>query len=232
MLTVSLGDFQQWPTGHFVLDGGNGADGAVLRGQASDVALDVALKGGQLTATSGDGLFSVAGVRLESMTIAGGTGDDTIEGGAGDDGLSGYLGDNRIRGGDGDDRLGGNGVLTGGAGDDLLSRSSDGESTPGIDTLNGGAGFDTYYVRWDVSWGDQVVVTDLSGADLSAASTSFTLGPATDFLTGIEGIYVVSGEGSDSVIGSNGSDTFDASWGADTVRGGMGDDIFLGIPAE
>lgn len=86
---------------------------------------------------------------LESVTLLGGSGDDTLKGGRGDDLLDGGAGNDRLFGAAGDDQLfGGDGLddLDGGDGNDVLFGQFGNDTLrggKGNDQLSGGAGHDS-----------------------------------------------------------------------------------------
>lgn len=149
-------------------DGSNG-DGAEARlaalygdGSApqtdddTDGAATASMGGG----SSGETLIGTPG----DDTIIGTKGDDLIKGGAGDDLLKGVAGNNTIFGGDGND------TIYGGKGDDKIF-TGDGENkvyagagndtifaTPG-DTIDGGDGFDTLYLKGQLGNIDDIHIT-------------------------------------------------------------------------
>jgi hypothetical protein len=121
-----------------------GDDMIMLTGLTVPVVVD----GGE-----GNDRIDATGVRLTSVTLLGGLGNDTLLGGAGNDSLDGGAGADRLDGGPGNDTLLGgddNDTLLGGAGHDNLDGGAgidllDGGS--GNDQLLGGAGDDTFLVQ-------------------------------------------------------------------------------------
>ncbi|QYK42909.1 MAG: hypothetical protein KF887_07375 [Paracoccaceae bacterium] len=113
-----------------------------------------------------------------------------------------------LHGGDGNDTLvglGGDTVLIGGAGDDLIRifvPPFDPQVQPPIFfyTVDGGEGVDSLQIDGLTGW----------DIDLTASYANL-------FITGIE-----------NVIGSTGDDTLTGDAGANTFRGGLGDDVFFG----
>lgn len=74
-------------------------------------------------------------------------GDDIINGTSGNDTLTGLGGNDKLYGQNGNDTLygeGGNDYLNGGAGNDYLDGYSSNPNSPDLDTLEGGAGADTF----------------------------------------------------------------------------------------
>ncbi len=152
------------------------------------------------------------------------SGNDTLIGGSGNDNLNGFGGDDILYGNDGDDLLAGgigndiiyggpgSDTLLGGAGDDLLLPET------GIDRVEGGDGFDVVDIRY--FWGDVTV-------DLRAGSNQadFRNG-AFETWIGVEG--VVSGEGSDLLIGNDLVNRLSGTDGNDRIEGNGGNDLLIG----
>ena len=177
------------------VNGGNGAEQFTLTANGTRVRFDritpapfsldigttenivVNMNGGDDTFTAGNGLAS-----LISLTVDGGTGNDTITGGDGNDKLLGGDGNDRITGGRGND------TLFGGAGDDtFVWNPGDGSDTiegqDGVDTMvfnganiaekiditaNGGRvrfTRDVAAITMDVNDVEQINFTALGGAD-------------------------------------------------------------------
>ena len=177
----------------------------------------------------------------QNNILAGGAGNDVVSGGAGDDQLTGgagtdtisFVGDNsgvsvsltdgassdgadsgsdeldgfeNVIGGDGDDVIiGSDGAnrLDGGAGNDLLT------ALGGDDEIIGGSGIDT--ASFDTLSDD--VSVDLSSGTVSGVETG------NDTISGVENI--VTGDGSDTVLGDNSDNIIRTGRGADTIDGGQ-----------
>ncbi|NOY97926.1 MAG: calcium-binding protein, partial [Chloroflexi bacterium] len=205
------------------INGGAGVD-TLLGGDGNDV-----LHGGDgndtLSGNAGaDQLFGDAGDDL----LDGNQGDDTLNGGLGNDTLTDLLGNNILQGDAGDDTLtggagadtllGGTGddVLNGGLGDDTLS-GGEGQNTYRFDTVFGqdrivdAVGFDiidfsTFSNDLTVTIGDQLVVADGAGSQVSAS--------------GAEIERLLTGSGDDTFVFENGgrmSGQIDAGSGADVI---------------
>jgi hypothetical protein len=164
------------------LDGGAGTDSLLLNGTSGDdviILTDTSISGlgagitlisiENLVIDAGAGNDLVDGSALTlSVTIFGGTGDDTLLGGSNDDKLYGQDGNDRLHGnngndlldgGDGNDALfgdDGNDDLEGGNGDDHLYAGA------GDDLLNGNAGADIAYG----GGGQDQLIADQSGDQL------------------------------------------------------------------
>ncbi|MHC8288668.1 M10 family metallopeptidase C-terminal domain-containing protein [Pseudomonas sp. XS1P51] len=98
----------------------------------------------------------------------------------------------------------------------------------GIDTMDGGAGNDTYIVD---NVGDAVIEssTALTEIDTVMASSDFTLGSNLENLT-LTGTAHLNGTGNalnNVLIGNTGNNILDGGLGADTMIGGTGNDTYL-----
>ena len=127
-------------------------------------------------------------------------------------------------------------VLTGGAGDDILDGSTNGQSASRFDsgfdftagdTLVGGAGNDTYIVH---SQND--VVREFAGGGIDTVMTgltSYRLGANVENLTYTgTGNFTGIGNGlANIIIGGVGDDTLTGGAGNDTLYGGDGNDTFI-----
>ena len=169
-------------------------------------------------------------------SVFGHEGDDSLLGGAGNDFLEGddariaVRGNDTLIGGSGDDRLQGDSgadLLDGGDGNDSLDGSSvNGEADPSdFNTLQGGAGDDTYFV----SSGD--VLSDTSGTDTVVSRAAYWM-LATGFenLT-LDGAGNTNGDGNAAanlITGNAGANEFHGNQGDDTILGGAGNDSIGG----
>ncbi len=167
-------------------------------------------------------------------------GDDYLDGGAGDDTLAGLGGNDTLNGGTGDD------ILEGGDGDDrYMFAAGDGN-----DTLTENTGTDTLVFDATVD-PDQMIVTALSGGDLSIAYGSGDTLRIVGGLTGVvENIetragsitfaqfadkYITTGlnlntadaGGALALYGGGGNDTLVANSPNATLFGGAGDDLMV-----
>lgn len=199
-----------------VVINGNGASNSFIVGKDAFNQLTVREGGATLVVTSS----------VTSVSINGGTGDDsitignlngvvatllTVNGGFGDDTISAAgatIGSIRlsIDGGVGNDSItgsSGNDSLLGSDGDDIVSGGL------GNDSLIGGAGQD----RMNGDIGDD----SLDGGD------------GDDTLRGFDGSdSIIGGEGSDYLIAGKGNDTASGDAGADSILGEAGDDSLFG----
>jgi Ca2+-binding RTX toxin-like protein len=139
-----------------------------------------------------------------SVTVAGGTGDDTFAGGTSRDFFSGQDGDDSIAAGDGQNSV------HGGTGDDAALSGS------GNDRLDGGFGDDTLSAG-----GGNDTATGGDGDD------SLLGGAGSDNLMGGSGDDTLGGEdGDDLMFGQSGSDQLVGGAGNDTLWGGSDSDVF------
>lgn len=187
--TISTGSAHATDTSNVALDGSALTGGSTLTFNGDLVS------GHSMTITGGTGNDSILGGGLADSviggdgndTLGGGGGNDTVLGGNGNDSLYGHAGVDSLVGGDGNDFLGGgteNDILDAGIGDDSLDGGA------GNDTLYGGDGNDYMY-------GD-------SGDD-----------------------QLYGGDGNDALDGVAGNDTLTAGTGNDALDGGSDDDTFV-----
>ncbi|GGF77992.1 Ca2+-binding protein, RTX toxin-related [Mameliella alba] len=162
-----------------------------------------------------------------------GSGLDVLAGEDGDDTLIGSSSDDRILGGDGNDDLrnaeggidvGGNDLMSGGRGDDILRLFSG----PGQITLSGGPGTDVA----DFSGFDGPVTLDLSQGGNATIQTSgvenLRGSQHGDNLTGNHLGNNLNGQaGNDLIDGGLGNDVLFAGEGLDSLRGGSGNDLLV-----
>ena len=240
------------------IDGGLGNDTVSFSDLSDGINIDLNDGSASGTTAGSDTLINVenvigsAGADIitgdnQNNILAGGAGNDVVSGGAGDDQLTGgagtdtisFVGDNsgvsvsltdgtadgadsgsdeldgfeNVIGGDGDDVIiGSDGAnrLDGGAGNDLLT------ALGGDDEIIGGSGIDT--ANFDTLSDD--VSVDLSSGTVSGVETG------NDTISGVENI--VTGDGSDTVLGDNSDNIIWTGRGADTIDGGQGDDTLDG----
>jgi Ca2+-binding RTX toxin-like protein len=147
-----------------------------------------------------------------------------------------------IKGGSGNDVLTGNGagnLIEGGAGDDDLAGGSAGACSIDIDSLNGGAGDDTFQMGPVPNCADILdggAGRDTVSYELRGGGVAVTLdgraddgnGELDNVKTAIE--VVLGGDGNDNIIGSSGDDELHGGPGGDTLRGGVGNDTLAGGP--
>lgn len=142
----------------------------------------------------------------------------------GNDIITGNAGDNVLSGGLGNDTLdgrAGNDTLNGGSGNDLLITGV------GTDTYNGGSGIDTIDLRNDTSGSiinlDTQELTSLSGSTPAEIISSIESANGSDFDD------IITGNGQANTLnGRAGDDTIDAGSGNDSVNGGDGADLIFG----
>jgi Ca2+-binding RTX toxin-like protein len=165
--------------------------------------------------------------------LKGGGGNDTISGNAGFDEIYGEDGNDVLNGGVGNDQLyGGNGndLLNGDSGDDYFT-GDEGNN----DTINGGAGSDSYHA--DYSYGSSGLTMTYD----TAGSGTITVGTETDTFTSIESFNGFKGTDYNDVIfggtavgyyehlyGREGNDTISGNAGADIIDGEDGNDVLNG----
>jgi Ca2+-binding RTX toxin-like protein/acid phosphatase family membrane protein YuiD len=137
-------------------------------------------------------------------TMLGALGNDTITGGLGNDKLLGSYGNDTLIGGEGDDTIQGgldNDIITGGLGDDTLQGEAGddtfiytaGDSSGFAESIDGGVGYDTLAITYDVEvqylvresdaviFVDGIVINDDSiekiALNSASADSRFTLAP-------------------------------------------------------
>lgn len=163
-------------TGDDLLIGGEGND-ELVGGLGDDI-----LDGGEGNdSLSGDGGADFLDGGIGNDNLSGGDGDDVLDAGDGNDTLYGDDGNDVLDAGDGDDVLvGGLGsdVLIGGAGNDELRSSVEFFDTA-TNTLEGGAGDDTYWVRTV----DTVIEETDGGIDRVHTNESYVLPDEVELLT-------------------------------------------------
>ena len=195
-----------------------------------------------------DNIFGGAG----DDRLFGGNGDDIINGEVGNDYIDGGAGVDTISGGDGNDTLlgqGGSDELHGGLGNDTLDGGSGNDSlfgdegddiflvgpSSGIDSFDGGAGFDTVQATKNgivITWSSLTDVEAISSGGFTGVTIAGTSGDDIIDLSGValSGIRNINGlGGNDSITGSAGSDTIIGGTGNDTLNGFDGSDILTGL---
>jgi len=241
--------------GSDTLDGGDGTDTLMVTA-SGNLTLTSSGTGFTVSRTTGTA-FTLSVVSVETVMVTGDSGDQvingsgmpaavslTVDGGSGNDTLSGGLGNDLLLGGNGNDFLiggPGNDSLVGGAGNDTFVWN-DGD---GSDTLEGGDGTDTLIVNGS-NQGDNITLTpNGSRFTLSRSNlTSFSLdvgsvesvtvngGSGDDTLnaaglTATLGVLLDGGAGNDGLTGGGGNDTLIGSEGSNTLTGGSGSDVFV-----
>lgn len=167
-------------------------------------------------------------------TVLGGGGNDYIRGNDGDDHLFGGIGSDTIHGDDGNDTIeGGSGadVLFDGIGHDDVSGESGADIihiTDGNDTVHGGGSADEIHIA---GFGDNIVNGGVGNDTIFFGNASIDVNLFTgqtwradgnDDLVSIEN--VVTGSGSDGIVGSNGANEISSGGGHDIIGGLAGND--------
>ncbi len=169
------------------------------------------------SASYGDDTLDFTGVELIDVAVIDGQNyNDLIVGSAGNDVILGG---------------GGNDTLLGGDGDDIFQV---GGSSAGVDSFNGGEGYDSIIATADntligISSSGFNSIEEISAAGYANVKTIGTTSADTlDFTnTSIIGISAIDGlAGNDSITGSSGSDTIIGGTGNDTLNGGAGNDVY------
>jgi Ca2+-binding RTX toxin-like protein len=190
--------------------GGNALDN-ILNG-ASNTAANV------LTGFGGDDTYIVG--TGDTVVEAGPGGTDTVQSGLISLNLSAFPNVENI-------------VLTGGlalsAVGSVGANRIDGAQNTSVNTLNGGAGDDTYIV----GSGDVVVEVAGNGNDRVLARASFTLGAGVSVETiqadaGTTGLTLTGNLLAQAIIGGAGGDTLIGGGGGDILIGGAGTDVLRG----
>ncbi|MDZ4392537.1 calcium-binding protein [Cypionkella sp.] len=158
---------------------------------------------------------------LGDDVIETGSGDDTAYGGAGDDALVNDDGNDVLYGGNGSDLIvlgglvfGSAGTAYGGAGDDAVLVTQTQNAA-----VFGGAGIDMLLLSWPSIFTDGAVSVDFRTGFASA-----TDGSHLNFV-GMEELFLLAGNGDDTVIGGARDDFLSVSGGANRVNALSGDDI-------
>ena len=202
-------EFQMVPGGRITVRTGAGHDEVTAFELDPSIASKLTIAG-----EAGDDTLDAAAM-TDSVTLTGGSGDDSLIGGAGDDAINGQAGDDVVLGQDGDDALlGGSGRdrLDGGNGNDRLrAQGYSGDTlvgSDGSDLLSGGNGTDR--------------VTAQGDADITLGNSQLTVGADTHQLADdIERAVLTGGTGDNSVDAA-------AFTGNITLSGGDGDDTLTG----
>lgn len=131
--------------------------------------------------------------------------------------------DNRMVGNDADNYFNaraGNDTLIGNGGDDYFDMSTGGTSSPGNDSIDGGAGTDS--VDYD-GYARSALVANLAAGSVTGGGDGGT-GSAT--LVSIE--RFIGGGFDDRITGSGVAEYLDGRAGSDTIDGGLGSDTLVG----
>lgn len=248
--SVSLGDgadnltVQGTRTGG-TLAGGNGADTLTLGGAANLVAANIS---GFETLVTGGNNVTLSTAQFAGFAAVNGTGTITFNDNASATHLAGGTPTTFQLAAGGQSFTGNAAVnynITGGAGNDSITLASVDTS----DTVNGGAGVDTFEITNDVVAGAGVNVNDLSNIEVITVTADQTNGNAltltlTSDVTATSGagslavninggasqVVVAYGGGSTvgaAITGSTGADTITGGAQADTIVGGDGDDVVI-----
>jgi len=166
--------------------------------------------------------------------IDGTAGDDVLNGTSSADTINGFGGNDTIDGGLGND------IINGGDGDDVIIFSATNTSTSNSDTMDGGAGIDTFQVTSISAPGTRAV--DLTagefllgtfGGDIRGTLTNIEnveYSGTTNFdIRGDGGanILTVTGDSVNIIEGMGGNDTINAGGGQDVVDAGAGNDLII-----
>ena len=239
-------DLTRWSGVAGLLDGANGLDQLVYRGQGDATVTDagfsnssgmaIGLSNIEEAHLTGDGAANILDASGFSGTaiLFGRDGNDQLLGGTGDDLLDGGRGIDFIQGGDGNDELfGGGGAgdqLDGEAGDDIIHGSQD-----GADIIQGGSGHDVIF-----AYAGNDVIDGGAGDDQIEGGPGDDVisgGPGSDLLLGGADHDILYGHSVtesgddlavDYVYGDFGTDAEEVGSGADQVFGGGGSDLLFG----
>lgn len=247
--------------GRDFVDGGAGTDTLWIKW--GDATLDVSV--GRATAHVhthtdwNDSLRRAQYMRVESLNVETGSGndffeatdgDDVIRSGKGRDEIRGNLGNDQLYGGGGADVLtcwDGNDMLFGGTGNDVIA-AGDGDDLlnggSGKDTLTGGGGGDELIggrhrdtvVYTDSAAAVTVNLTSGLGSGGDAAGDTFS---SVEIVLGSNYADTISGNaannalngglGDDTLVGFAGKDVLEGDYGNDTLRGRGGGDTLFGF---
>ncbi|MBU3694941.1 MAG: calcium-binding protein, partial [Rhodocyclaceae bacterium] len=214
--TDSLGGYG----GNDSINAGSGRD-VVGGGVGNDTLLGVA---GADTLSGDDGNDSLLG-GTEGDCLYGGNGNDVLSGDAGNDFLAGGAGRDMLLGGVGSDTLAGGEAFADRFGLYIVTPSDS------IDTLNGGAGDDTYVID-----NAGLVVVDSGGYDTGVVSINGFVATGGGFAQIEKFLLYDDGRGrrftanalNNVVIGGSAAETIDGGAGKDLLRGGAGADVLTG----
>ena len=213
--------------GFDTLSGGLGNDAYYVSGYGFDSiapdpgGVDTVFTNDAWSMSDGDGIENLTMLAANPINhfLIGNNLDNVITGGASGEDLQGR---------------GGNDTLIGNGGNDSFSYFLNPGETYGQDSVDGGAGFDTFYFRYAQS----AVTVNFAAGTLTGGGAA---GAGTITFTSIEGI-VGSGfadrldaGGTTSAVmldAGGGNDTLIGGSGGDTLRGGDGDDLITGGAGE
>ena len=162
-----------------------------------------------------------------SVSLRGGSGNDTLIAGVGPDGLFGDAGNDLLIGnGGGDDMYAGSGrdTVNGGEGDDSVrGQGTSGDVViggPGSDTIDGGAGTD-------------FLLENSDAATLTVTNSSLDDGTDTDIVRRVERLMINGGPGNNTIDASGFSSGFvsilNGAGGDDQILGTSGPDAIVGL---
>ena len=222
------------------LSGGSGTDLVVESGNFNFTLVNASLTSGNgvdvlssiesalLTGGSSNNTLDASGFTLGSVTLFGGSGNDTLIGTNSGDALNGEAGDDSITGNDGNDAINGgtgNDKLFGNAGNDSLIGDT------GNDAFDGGAGTDRVVEVANVNFVITASGLTGNGTDTFAADTvnggstieeaSLTGGSSNNTLT-VNGFV-----GKVTLAGAAGNDTLTGGTNNDSLNGGDGTDQLI-----
>ncbi len=157
-----------------------------------------------------------------TISLIGGTGNDTMSGGTGTDTLSGGDGNDTMNGGTGADNM------NGGFGDDIYVVDNAGDVAAEV-----AGGTDT--VQASISHTLSVNIENLTLTGAAAingtgnAQANVIIGnDAANVLSGLAGNDTLKGAGgNDTLLGGDGNDTLIGGTGADNMDGGFGNDLYV-----
>lgn len=261
--TVTFTDSVGGPAPSFVRYDASTGKVVILTGNSDFGEYDIQVHVSNSTGSSVTQEFKLyvneAGATLDANSQVGGSGEDRLEGEGGNEYLSSGHGNDQIFGKDGNDVIfGGAGedYLVGGRGDDIFLLGG-AYIEDGIDTFNGGDGYDsivfhsggskTLYIdgTFDSTSSIEEIrstqtgygsirglsnndVIDLSDINL-VGSFSIFAGSGNDEVTGSAGDESIYGQaGHDILDGYLGNDVLRGDAGNDILRGGEGDDTLIG----
>ncbi|NKW91422.1 matrixin family metalloprotease [Rhodobacteraceae bacterium R_SAG9] len=220
---------------------GNGGNDTIHAGSGTAETLDGGSGVDQLNTTHWNGDYDIdldTGVTNYSGESF--VNFENVISGGGDDNLLGTSGANSIEGGDGNDTLNGRAghdTLRGDGGNDTLVYSRSSTYSSDVDTFDGGAGVDTFFVS-NASLTSGRTVNLSTGQFLFGASSvrgnlisieNVTVNNATN-VVGDNNANVIIGTGvfANSFDGGGGNDLIDGGSGNDTILGGSGNDTLIG----
>jgi Ca2+-binding RTX toxin-like protein len=243
-----------WQTRCYMGDGNdvvinNGADYAIVHGEAGNDRLDLHFGSGSMDGGDGSDVANVYGGI--NLAFDGGAGNDRVNffsnvnaSGLGGDGADGFYGyghavTGTIDGGNDNDRFygftGSNVTLAGASGNDVYRVDS--SSAPTI-LENAGEGIDTVVATVSYTLGDNVERLTLTGSAAidgtgNALANVIRGNGAANSLSGGDGNdKLLAGPGTDQVHGDAGNDWIEGGPSSDEMWGGGGADVFTFRPGD